>query len=242
VLPYDPAFNGGVYVGAGDLTGDGFADIVTGAGPGGGPHVRVFNGVTGADIPGPLGGFFAYDPAFPGGVRVAAGDLNGDGRAELITGAGPGGGPHVRVFDGAHGGELRSFFAFDPAFSGGVFVAAPPSSVGRTSIDVAATIPGPVNVHVGGWTLKEIATDTEGTDAIHVWAAPLAGGAPIFVGAAASRAARPDVASTFGGEFLSSGFDVIGSLPPGAYDLYVFVRNSRTLFFDQLRVVRMTVN
>ena len=59
-----------------------------------------------------LASFFAYDPAFAGGVRVAAGDLDGDGRVDLITGAGPGGGPHVRVFSGVDLHELASFFAF----------------------------------------------------------------------------------------------------------------------------------
>ncbi len=61
---------------AGDVNGDGRADIVTGAGPGGGPHVRVFSGVDLAV----LASFFAYDPGFHGGVSVAAGDINGDGR------------------------------------------------------------------------------------------------------------------------------------------------------------------
>ncbi len=117
---YSPAFSGGVYVAAGDVTGDGKADIITGAGPGGGPHVRVWDGATFAEV----GGFFAYDPAFPGGVRVTAGDVTGDGVADIITAAGPGGGPHVRVWNGATFAEVGGFFAYDPAFAGGVFVAA----------------------------------------------------------------------------------------------------------------------
>ena len=102
------------------MNGDGFADILTGAGPSGGPHVRVFSGATGAV----LTEFIAYDPFFPGGVSVAAGDVNNDGFAEIITGAGPGGGPHVRVFSGATGAELMSFFAYAPFFNGGVVVTA----------------------------------------------------------------------------------------------------------------------
>jgi hypothetical protein len=116
---FDPGFTGGVFVAAGDVDGDGHADIVTGAGSGGGPHVKVFSGATGAE----LRSFFAFDPGFTGGVRVAAGDVNRDGHADIITGAGPGGAPHVRVFDGATGDALTSFFAFTPGFSGGVFVA-----------------------------------------------------------------------------------------------------------------------
>ena len=122
---YNPAFPGGVFVAAGDLTGDGVAEIVTGAGPGGGPHVRVWS-TTGGTITELLDhGFFAYDPAFPGGVFVAVGDLTGDGIAEIITGAGPGGGPHVRVWSVLGGTltELTGFFAYDPAFPGGVRVA-----------------------------------------------------------------------------------------------------------------------
>jgi uncharacterized repeat protein (TIGR01451 family) len=122
-LAYDPAFAGGVAVAVGDVTGDGVSELITGAGPGGGSHVRVWT-VSGASVS-ELGGFFAYDPAFAGGVSVAVGDVTGDGVGELITGAGPGGGPHVRVWSVAGGSlsELGGFFAYNPAFRGGVSVA-----------------------------------------------------------------------------------------------------------------------
>jgi hypothetical protein len=117
---YAPAFAGGVFVASADFNGDNKADIVTAADAGGGPHVKVFDGVSGAL----LREFFAYAPAFTGGVRVATGDVNGDHTPDIVTGAGPGGGPHVRVFSGADGAELKSFFAYSPAFTGGVYVAA----------------------------------------------------------------------------------------------------------------------
>jgi hypothetical protein len=119
-LAYAPQFTGGVRVALGDVSGDGVPDIITAAGPGGGPHVRVFNGVNGSE----LMGFYAYWPGFSGGVFVAAGDVNGDGQADIITAAGAGGGPHVRVFSGVDGSELMGFFAYDTSFTGGVSVAA----------------------------------------------------------------------------------------------------------------------
>src|SRR5262249_35858589 len=72
--------------------------------------------------------FYAYDKSFTGGVRVAVGDINGDGQDDIITGAGAGGGSQVRVFDGKNGsplsGTLGSFNAFDTGFTSGVYVAA----------------------------------------------------------------------------------------------------------------------
>jgi hypothetical protein len=107
-------------VAAGDVTGDGIADVVTGAGPGGGPHVKAFDGVTGAEIR----SFFAYSASFLGGVFVAVGDVNNDGFGDIITGADSGGGPHVIAYSGKDGSILQSYFAYDANFTGGVRVAA----------------------------------------------------------------------------------------------------------------------
>lgn len=115
---YIEQFAGGVFVGVGDVTGDGKPDLVTGAGAGGGPHVKVFDGVTNDEAR----SFFAYAEQFTGGVSVRAGDTNADGFADIVTGAGPGGGPHLKVFSGADGSELQSFFVGDPASTAGVFV------------------------------------------------------------------------------------------------------------------------
>jgi len=92
--------------------------IIAGAGPGGGPQVRIFNDQ------GRLlsGGFFAFDKNFRGGVNVAAGDVNGDGRDEIIAGAGPGGGPQIRVFNG-EGKLISQFFAAEAKSRPGAYVA-----------------------------------------------------------------------------------------------------------------------
>jgi hypothetical protein len=95
------------------------------------PHVAVFAG----DDSRLIASFFAFDPAFQGGVRVGIADVNGDGVQDYICGAGPGAQAHVKVIDGARANEvqpngqiadsalLASFIAFDPTIRSGVFVA-----------------------------------------------------------------------------------------------------------------------
>jgi hypothetical protein len=117
---YHPSFRGGVTVAVGDINGDTAPDIVTAAGSSGGPHVRVYDGVTAQEI----FGWMAYEITFTGGVYVAIGDIDGNGVNEVITGTGEGGGPLVKVFNPLNGQMVRSFFAYDPNFRGGVTVAA----------------------------------------------------------------------------------------------------------------------
>ncbi|MDD5554571.1 MAG: S8 family peptidase, partial [Patescibacteria group bacterium] len=95
-LSYGENFRGGVNVASGDVNGDGKDEIITGTGVGGGPQVRIFDSAGKV-----LSQFFAYDKNFRGGVNVASGDVNGDGKDEIITGTGVGGGPQVRIFDSA---------------------------------------------------------------------------------------------------------------------------------------------
>ncbi len=126
VVPFEPSFTGGVFVAAGDVTGDGKADLVITPDEGGGPRVRVFSGAGFGLIADFLG---IEDPNFRGGARAAVGDLNGDGVGDLLVAAGFGGGPRVAAFNGQSltGTPVKlfpDFFVFEQTLRNGVFVAA----------------------------------------------------------------------------------------------------------------------
>ena len=96
---------GGVSVAAGDVNGDGKADVIVGTGPGTAAVVTVYRNATKTR----LWSFPAFSPTFAGGVTVAVADVNGDGRADLVVGAGTGGGAQVKVLSGKTHALLGSF-------------------------------------------------------------------------------------------------------------------------------------
>jgi hypothetical protein len=140
---FNADFRDGLRVATGRVAGGGPAEqIIVGPDTGGGPIVRVFNlsGGTGVAAPGPLSNFFAFDPDYRGGIRVAAGEFDGntaDGD-ELVVGAGNGGGPRVRVLR-SDGAVLADYFAFSPDFRGGVTLA---TAAGSNGLDRLVVEPG----------------------------------------------------------------------------------------------------
>jgi hypothetical protein len=148
----------GVNVACGDIDGDGYDEIISGAGPGTvyGPHVRGWNydGNAIASIGGVS--FLAYGTN-QFGVNVGCGDIDGDGIDEIITGPGPGVvfGPHIRAWN-VDGGTATSiggvsFFAYDSTLYGAQVAAL---DVDNDGIDEILTMPGPepgTRAMVRGW-------------------------------------------------------------------------------------------
>ena len=142
--PYHPAFSGGASVALCDIDGDGVNEIVTGAGFSGGPQVRIFTNegvATGMQ-------FFAYDENFRGGVSVLCRDITGDGKVDIITGPGPTGGPHVKVFSSA--GALESeLMLSDLSQNGGLSLFMLPGEDARELFATSAAYsPTPLIAHI----------------------------------------------------------------------------------------------
>lgn len=97
-----PKYRGGVAVAAGDVDGDGRADIVVGRNTGRPSIVEIFSGRTGEQIGNSINPFDT-DPNKPRnafGVRVATADVNYDGIADIITSVGILNKSLVRIYDG----------------------------------------------------------------------------------------------------------------------------------------------
>lgn len=149
-------YQGGLWVAAGDVNGDGAADIALGTDLGNAPHVKVFSGRGMIEF----ASFYAYTPGFLGGVRVGLGDLNRDGYADLVTGAGYGAGPHVQTLDGQSLANRKlkkvayDFFAFAPTMTAGLNITVGDFD-GDGYADIAAS-PGAGAAHLRVFSGREL--------------------------------------------------------------------------------------
>ena len=95
---------------------------------------------------------------------------------------------------------------------------------------------------VTGWAADLDSDAGPGVDTIHVWAYPLTGGPPVFLGTPTYGGMRPDVGAAHGERFIASGFSlVVQGLPHGNYDLAAFPWSNVTGGFVAPTVVRLTI-
>ncbi len=91
---------------------------VVAPGPGGPGEIRLVSGsgkISVLSVP--------VDLHSPGGLRVARGDVTGDGHADLVIATGPGVVAQILVVDGMDGSTWTRFPAFEPSFTGGLQLA-----------------------------------------------------------------------------------------------------------------------
>lgn len=122
---YEPGYRGGVQAVLADVDRDGRPEVVTASGRGRVGEIRVF-ALDGTELPQyrtrPFG------PGWRGGVRVAVGDADADGRVDFAAAKASGDG-EVRVFRGQDGVDpvsdlpFRTIHPFASTFLGGATVA-----------------------------------------------------------------------------------------------------------------------
>lgn len=203
--PFGPAYSGAVYTASGELNGDAVADIVVATGAGGG-LVRLLDGQSLVEI----ASGYPFGTGFAGGVAVALGDVNGDGRLDVIVGQSSGGG-HIRVFDGRTIAPLLSATPFGAGYSGGVSVTSGDiDGDGRADI-VASQVSGGRVAVVSGLTGTVLATGTP--------YGPLSGGISVATGDVSGDGRADVVVAPASGAGAVLVFDVatlrvIGSFSP----------------------------
>ena len=135
-LPYGQTTNVPINISSTDISNTNY--YVTAPSYGGGPDIRVFRASDSTRVT----KFIAFDERFRGGVDVESGDINGDGKKELIVAAGKDGGPHVKIFsyrDAGYYVKTGEFFAYDKSNRDGMHVTA--ADVDGDSRDEIITAP-----------------------------------------------------------------------------------------------------
>lgn len=156
---FEPTFRGGVRVAMGDLDGDGVAEVIAASGPGRIGEIRVFrqqtSGSTTSLVELPVYRTLPFGKAYTGGVEISAGDLDGDGRDDLVAAMSRGRGTvnafrSVIAADPIENTPYRSFTPFSPRFDGGATVTvADVGTFSRGRLTNAAAADGRMEIVVG---------------------------------------------------------------------------------------------
>ena len=148
---YAGRFQGAVHVATADVAGSSRPEIVTAPGEGIPAEIGIYadQWLPDRERGNRVASFLAFEPTFLGGAAVALGDVQGDARAEIVAGTGPGRPAEVRVFD-PRGRRISSFLAFGETYAGGISVTAGDLDAdGRAEI-VAATLEPPARIRIFG--------------------------------------------------------------------------------------------
>ena len=170
-----------------DVNGDGTPDVIAGTGPGQTARVVVLDGVTRQVVR----TFTPYESTFTGGVFLAAGDIEGTGKADVVISPDVGGSARVEVYSGATGQLVANFFGIDDTnFRGGARVAvADVNGDGKADVIVAAGQGGGPRVAVydgkslaAGTTAGAAPTPTRLTPDFYAFESTLRDGAYVSAG------------------------------------------------------------
>ncbi|XOU95015.1 MAG: FG-GAP repeat domain-containing protein [Candidatus Kerfeldbacteria bacterium] len=114
---YDSSLRFGMTATSIDLGTDGISEFIIAPGVGAEPLVRLFNSA-GYQI----AEFMFYTSNMRAGINMAAGDIDDDGRVEIVAVPKQGAAPHIRILD-SYGNLESQFYAYAETFRGGVSIA-----------------------------------------------------------------------------------------------------------------------
>jgi hypothetical protein len=123
-FPFGKDYTGGYSIAVAKLSGEEYASIIVGSGAAGEPIISIYN-----NNYSPVRSWRVFEKTFRGGVKVAAGDINGDGISEIISGPGAGKSPVIKIFDAFGKLLYKEFTAYSSLIKNGV------SGLGAVDVD-----------------------------------------------------------------------------------------------------------